>query len=151
MPCSPSRRATTLAVAAACSLAAGGTAYASATTDTTISVSPRVEIVAPANSPADFPGITNVREGKPLPRRWVVVSRDVRIKRGGEVAFAALRMTCPKGTTWRSGTASDDITASVLDVKPRAARRSVLVTAAFSTREIRVGETAAGAVLALCR
>lgn len=147
-----SRRTLALALASAASLAAGGTAFASAApSDTTIEVSPRVEIAAPAASPAGFPGITKVREGERLPRLWVVVSRDVRITRGGEVAFAALRMTCPAGKTWRSGTASGDVKAGVLDRNARAGKRAVLVMASFSPSEIGPGQTATGTVHALCR
>ena len=141
--------------AAACtivvSLAVGGSAVAAQAADTTISVSPRVLIAAPDASPVDFPGVSKVRKGKPLPRGWVVVRRDVRIRRGGEPAFAALRMTCPAHRTWRSGASSGEIGASVLDRNPRADKRSVLVMATFPAREISAGETAAGSVLALCR
>ncbi len=148
MPLPAFRRAA--ACAAAASLALCGTAFAAATSDTSISVSPSVQIAAPGESPASFPGITNVREGARLPRGWVVVERDVRITRGGEPAFAALRMTCPAGKSWRSGTASDDVAVSVLDRNARGKRR-VLVMATFSTSAVRVGETAAGTVYALCR
>jgi hypothetical protein len=150
MPLARSRRAAAGAAVVAM-LALGAPALAAAPPDTTISVSPRVEIPAPGVSPADFPGVSNVREGSALPRGWVVVGRDVRITRGAEPAFAALRMTCPKGKTWRSGTASDDIGASLLDRNARVGKRSVLVMATFATSEVRVGETAAGTVFALCR
>jgi len=144
-----------LSRAAACavvlSLALGGSAVAAGSADTTISVSPRVELAAPEVSPADFPGVSRVRAGEPLPRGWVVVSRDVRFARGREVAFAALRMTCPRGTTWRSGSASDEIGASVLDRNARSRKRSVLVMATFPTSEVRVGEAVSGKVFALCR
>ena len=138
--------------AAACAVAAlalAAPAVAAPARDTTITVSPREQIAAPAVSPVDFPGVSAVREGAPLPRGWVVVSRDVKITRGGELASGAFRMTCPKSRTWRSGTASDDILASVLDRSPR--KRSVLVLATFVSDEVRVGETAAGTVFALCR
>jgi len=148
MPLLAFRRAA--ACAAAASFALCGTAFAAATSDTSIAVSPGVETAAPATSPASFPGVTNVREGARLPRGWVVVERDVRITRGREPAFAALRMTCPRGKSWRSGTASEDVGASVLDRNARG-KRSVLVMATFSTRTVRVGETAAGTVFALCR
>jgi len=75
----------------------------------------------------------------------------VRITRGGEVAFGALRMTCPRGKTWRSGRATGEIGASVLDRNARSGKTSVLVMATFTTRDVRMGETATGAVLALCR
>jgi hypothetical protein len=139
------------ACAAAASFAICGTAFAaSSSSDTTMKVSPRVETAAPATSPASFPGVASVREGARLPRGWVVVERDVRIMRGGEPAFPALRMTCPRGTSWRSGTSSDDIDIQVLERNARG-KRSVLVMATFSTSAVRVGETAAGTVFALCR
>ena len=78
------------------------------------------------------------------------MGRFVRITRGDEPAFAALRMTCPKGKTWRSGTGSGDIGASVLDRSARG-KRSVLVMATFSTRDVAVGASATGTIFALCR
>ncbi|MDX6679646.1 MAG: hypothetical protein QOE31_3698 [Solirubrobacteraceae bacterium] len=150
MPSPRLRRATVcaVAVAAALSLGAPGAAVAA---DTTLSVSPSVRIAAPDSSPVTFPGITRVREGETLPRNWVVVSRDVRITRGGEVAAAAFRMTCPKGRTWRGGTASGDILASVLERNPLSRKHSVLVMASFATSAVRIGESATGTVFALCR
>jgi hypothetical protein len=139
------------ACAALTSLALATSAFATAPDATTIAVEPRIEFAAPTPSPVPFPGVTSVREDEPLPRGWVVVRRDVRITRGGEVAFAAFRMTCPKGKTWRSGTDAGDILASVLDRDPRSRKRSVLVMARFATSELRAGETASGAVYALCR
>jgi hypothetical protein len=149
-----------LSRAAACAVAASLTLAGSAVaagdtdtiaTDTTLTVSPRVVLTSPQRSPVAFPGVTRVREGVALPRGWVVVSRDVQIVRGAEVAFAAFRMTCPKDTTWRGGTASDDIAASVLDRDALARKRSVLVLATFATSAVRAGETATGKVFALCR
>lgn len=152
MPRLLSSRIRASALAAVTSLALAGSAFGAATaSDTTIDVSPRVTVAAPDASPADFPGITKVHEGEPLPRLWVVVSRDVQITRGAEPAFAALKMTCPRGKTWRSGAASGDISAAVLDRNPRAGKRVVLVMASFSTSEIRPGQTATGTVHALCR
>jgi hypothetical protein len=146
MPCLAIRRAAACAVAA---LALAAPAIAAQAADTTIVVSPREQLAARAVSPADFPGVSVVRKGQPLPRGWVVVQRDVRITRGAEVASGAFRMTCPKSRTWRSGTASGDILASVLDRSPR--KRSVLVLATFGARDVQPGETAAGTVFALCR
>jgi hypothetical protein len=139
------------ACAAVASLALATSAFATASSDTTIAVAPRIELAAPTPSPVAFPGITRVREDEPLPRGWVVVRRDVQITRGGEVAFAAFRMTCPKGKRWRSGADEGDILASVLDRDPRARKQSVLVMARFTTSEVRVGETASGTIYALCR
>ncbi len=142
------RRAVACAVAS--SFALGGTAFAAAPSSTTISVAPRVEIAAPDKSPTSFPGVTGVREGQRLPRGWVVVGRFVRITRGDEPAFAALRLTCPKGKTWRSGASTGDVGVNVLDRNARG-QHSVLVMATFSTSEVRVGGSAAGTVFALCR
>ena len=142
------------ALAAALTLAGSAVAVGetdTTATDTTVTVSPRVVIAAPQPSPVAFPGVTRVREGAALPPGWVVVSRDVQVVRGAEVAFAAFRMTCPNDTTWRGGTASDDIAASVLDRDARAHKRSVLVLATFATSTVQAGETATGKVFALCR
>ena len=91
-------------------------------------------IAAPERSPVDFPGVGKVKAGEPLLRNYVVVARDVRFIRGGEVAYAALRMACPRGRTWRAGTASGDIDVAVLD-RTVSKKRSVLVMASFDTTE----------------
>jgi hypothetical protein len=141
--------------AAACaviaSLALGGSALAASGPDTTIAVSPRVVVPAPAASPVAFPGVAKVVAGRPLPRGWVAIARDVRITRGAEVAYGALRMTCPGSKTWRSGASSGDVGVTVLDRNARAAKHSVLVMATFSTTQVAVGQVATGTIYALCR
>ena len=149
MPLPRTRRAVALAGALAVSLALGAGAVAAQAADTKIIVTPRVLISAPAVSPVDFPGVAAVRAGRALPRKWVVVSRSVKIARGSEVAFAAMRMTCPKGTTWRTGASSGAVGASVLDRNARG-RRSVLVMATIAAG-VKPGETVSGTVYALCR
>jgi hypothetical protein len=144
-----SRRAAAVALVL-CTALTTATAIAASGSDTTISVAPRVLVPAPADSPVDFPGVGKARAGQPLPRGYVVVARDVRFVRGGEVAYAALRMTCPVGKTWRTGAASGDIGAGVLD-RTVSQKRSVLVMATFNAAEIAVGQTAAGTLYALCR
>ena len=129
---------------------AGGAIAASSGPDTTIGVSPRVLVAAPERSPVGFPGVGKVRSGEPLLRNYAVAARDVRFVRGGEVAYAALRMSCPRGKTWRAGTASGDIDVAVLD-RTVSKKRSVLVMASFDTAKTAVGQTAAGTVYALCR
>ncbi len=149
MPAIRCRRVAALALALC--LTSGAAALASASSDTTIDVAPRVQTAAPAVSPASFPGVTGVREGARLPRGWVVVGRDVRITRGtGEPAFGAWRMTCPKDMSWRSGTADGDLGLTVLSRNARG-KRSVLVMATFSTSAVAAGEVAEGTVYALCR
>jgi len=130
--------------------AAGGVAVASGGADTRISVSPRVLVAAPQRSPADFPGVARARAGEPLPSGHVAVGRDVRIIRGGEAAFAALRMTCPRGKAWRTGTATGDVGLTVLD-RIVSRKRSVLVMATYATPATALGQTAAGTIHALCR
>jgi hypothetical protein len=150
------RRSRAAGCAVAASLTLAGSAVAAGATDaiptdTTLTVSPRVVLTSPQRSPVAFPGVTRVRQGVALPRGWVVVGRDVQIVRGTEVAFAAFRMTCPRHTTWRGGTANDDIAASVLDRDALSRKRSVLVLATFATSVVRAGEAATGKVFALCR
>ena len=141
-------RAAPLAIAAL--VAAGGVAFAADGGPTTISVSPRVLIAAPQKSPVDFPGVAKARAGTPLTRGYVAVGRDVRLTRGGEPAYAALRMTCPRAKTWRTATATGDIGLTVLD-RVVSKKRSVLVMASYDTRTTALGQTAAGTLYALCR
>lgn len=145
-----SRRVIAVTLAAVTMLAAGGgVALADAATDTTITVSPRTVIPAPQNSPVDFAGVARARAGQPLPAGYVAVARAVAFTRGTETAFAAMRMTCPKGTSWRSGGADGDVGASVLD-RRASGKRSVLVMASPVARGA-AGEVVMGTVYALCR
>lgn len=147
-----SRRTGAVALAVIASLTTGAGAYAAAAggPDTTTAVSGRVLIAAPERSPVDFPGVGKARAGEPLPDGYVAVARDVRITRGAEVAYAALRMTCPKGKTWRTGAVTGDLGVSVLD-RVVSEKRVVLVMASLDTRTTALGETAAGTIYALCR
>jgi hypothetical protein len=138
-----------LAVVAVLAGAAGASAAADGP-DTTTAVSPRTVLAAPDRSPVDFPGVAKARAGEPLPDGYAAVARDVRITRGREIAYAALRMACPKGKTWRTGAVSGDISVSVLD-RAVSNKRSVLVMASLEPRDTALGQTAAGTVYALCR
>jgi hypothetical protein len=135
------------ASAAALSLAAAAGAEAPA--DTTISIAPRVVIAAPQPSPIDFPGVPSARAGQSLPKGYVAIARDVRLVRSGGTAFAALRMTCPKGKTWLTGGSSGAVGGSVLNRRV-AGKRSVLVLASASTPAA-ANATAAGTIYSLCR
>ena len=137
------------AAAAVAALAGAGAAAAEAPSNTTISVAPRTLIAAPEKSPIDFPGVAKARAGRPLPRGYVAVAREVRIARGAEVAFAAMRMTCPRGKTWRTGGTDGDIGVSVLDRRVTG-KRSVLVLASAAP-SVAEGATASGTVYSLCR
>lgn len=136
-------------VAIVAALGGAAIAIAEVPADTTMSVSPRTSVAAPARSPIGFPGVPGVAAGRPLPKGYVAVARDVRITRGGETAFAAMRMTCPAGKSWRTGAVSGDVGVSVLD-RRIAGKRSVLVLASAVPR-IAEGDTATGTVFALCR
>jgi hypothetical protein len=144
-----STRAAAAVVAGIATFGVAALAVAQAPADTTISVSPRTFVAAPAPSPLGFPGVPGVAAGRPLPKGYVGVARDVRITRGAETAFAAMRMTCPKGRTWRTGAASGDVGVSVLDRRV-AGKRSVLVLASAVPR-VAAGDTARGTIFALCR
>ncbi len=146
---SSSRLIRAAAAAVVAALAATATAVAQAPSDTTISVSPRTLIAAPQDSPISFPGVAGARQGQPLPKGYVAVARDVRITRGAETAFAAMRMTCPKGKTWRTGGAAGEIGVSILDRRVTG-KRSVLVLVSASSQVAR-GEAATGTAYALCR
>lgn len=146
-----SRRTAVAVLAATATLTGAAASYAAATdAETTTAVAPRVLIAAPADSPVDFPGVSSARAGEPLPAGFVAVARDLRITRGGEVAYAAMRMTCPKGKTWRTGASRGPIGISVLD-RAVSNKRSVLVMAGLDTRRTARGETASGTIYALCR
>jgi hypothetical protein len=147
------RRAARAVLIATATLAAAGTgavAVAAEGSPTTIAVSPRVLVAAPAASPADFPGVARARAGRPLPGGYVAVGRDVRITRGAEAAYAALRLTCPHGKTWRTGAATGDVALTVLD-RVVSKKGSVLVMATFDARATALGQTTAGTIYALCR
>jgi|GEM_PF-2634374 len=139
-----------LAVTTALAGAAGAYAAADGGPATIAAISSRVLIAAPERSPVDFPGVAKARAGEPLPAGYVAVARDVRLTRGAEVAYAAMRLTCPKGRTWRTGSAAGDISVTVLD-RAVSRKRSVLVMATFDTGRTALGETAAGTAYALCR
>lgn len=126
-----------------------GAAVAQTPAETTISVAPRVVIAAPQKSPIDFPGVPTARAARPLPKGYVAIARGVNITRGAETAFAALRMICPKGKTWRTGGSAGDVGASVLDRRV-AGKRSVLVLASAAP-SVAAGTRASGTVFALCR
>jgi hypothetical protein len=148
----PSSRRTTWVAAAVASVAALGlatSAGAEAPSDTIISISPRVLIAAPQKSPIDFPGVPKARAGQPLPRGYVAVAREVKIVRGAEVAYGAMRMTCPKGKTWRTGGSSGEVGLGVLDRRVTG-KRSVLVLATAAP-SVPKGETATGTLYSLCR
>jgi hypothetical protein len=149
MSSSSTIRVIAAAFAATATFAIAGIAGAQAPPDTTISVSPRVALPASANSPINFPGVPSARTGKPLPKGYVAIARGVNITRGAEAAFAALRMTCPKGKTWRTGGSAGDIGATVLDRRV-SGKRSVLVLATADS-SVAAGVMASGTVFALCR
>ncbi|MBA3326927.1 MAG: hypothetical protein H0T43_01330 [Solirubrobacterales bacterium] len=144
-------RAVLSGVAVLASLGAGGVAVAAQAPDSTTSVSPREFISAPQNSPIDFPGARTARQGKPLPRGYTVVARKVKITRGGEVAWAALRLTCPSGKTMRTGGSRGAVGLQPTRGASYVGKRSMVAIVNFDARATGVGETAEGTVYGLCR
>lgn len=71
------------------------------------------------------------------------------ITRGTETASAALRLTCPKGKTWRTGGSAGGVGFGVLDRRVTG-KRSVLVLASANPG-VAAGTAASGTVYALCR
>jgi hypothetical protein len=135
------------------SLAAGGTALAATTagTDSQISVSSRTTVAkAPDNSPISFAGAPDARRGKPLKSGNVVVGRTVKFTRGSEVAFAAITMRCPAGTTLRTLGQTGHVAPQVVRPLRYAGHKQVDVTVDYDAKRVKVGDNAEGTVLALC-
>jgi hypothetical protein len=150
----------TAAVAGAVACVVGGTAaVAGGGPDTTSSVGPRVLTASPAPSPADFPGVSAARAGEPLPRGYVVVSHNVSITRGKKVAYPTFTVRCPGEKMLQTFAAGGEIAPQIVGRSPFVRRRqfgyrnkrSWGVVVGFNTREVGVGESAAGTVHGLCR
>lgn len=153
-------RTAVAAAAIAATTAAGGTAFAQsqpapiqpAAGDSTVIVSPRTQIAAPANSPIDFAGVRSARRGKPLAAGYVVVSRHVKVTRGAEVAYGAMRMTCPKGKTLRSFGSTGSIGGNLATPSTKyVGKSSWLMMATYGGSQVKPGQAAEGNLLAICR
>lgn len=84
------------AIAGSVALLAGtGTAVAAFTGSTEITVEPKTTVQAGEIAPFDAPGVRSIRRGKPIPSGYVLVGQTVVVKRGKNVAGAALSFTCP--------------------------------------------------------
>jgi hypothetical protein len=98
--------------AAVCSAAvlAGGAAAIAADGSTQITVHAPTQLKAGQRAPfdgADF-GVSAIKEGKPIPRGYVLVGQQVDVQRGAAAAGAALRFTCPDRKRLRTfGTTGD--------------------------------------------
>lgn len=99
----------------------------------------------------DFAGAKDARAGRPLPAGNVVVGRVVRFTRGSELAYAAITMRCPAGKVLRTLGQTGDVGPQVLRPLRYTGRCSVDVVVDFDARRVKVGQTAEGTVLALCR
>jgi hypothetical protein len=146
------RRLIPIAVAVVSLTAAGTALAASASIDSEITVSPRTTVAsAPDKSPIDFAGAHDARRGKPLPKGNVVVGRAVKLTRGSEVAYATLTMTCPSGKALRTLGRTGDVAPQVLHPVHYVGKRSVSVLVDYDASKVKVGQSAEGTVLALCR
>jgi hypothetical protein len=83
------------ATAAVALVAGGGAAALAAGGDTTITVSPPTQLTAGQKAPFDAPGVKAIRQGKAIPKGYVLVGQRVEVKRGAKTAGAALRFACP--------------------------------------------------------
>jgi outer membrane receptor protein involved in Fe transport len=98
-------RYTPLALAGtALAIALGGASVAGAAGgDAQITVGTPATLHAGQAAPLDAPGVKAVRRGKPIPRGYALVGRDVTIDRGtAGTTGAAFSLTCPSGKTART-------------------------------------------------
>ena len=97
-------------LAAACALAliAGTGAAIAADGSSQITVHAPTQLKAGQKAPFDAPGVAVIRQGKPIPKGYVLVGQQVVITRGAKTAGAALRFTCPGGKRLQTfGTTGD--------------------------------------------
>jgi hypothetical protein len=98
-------RYTHLALAGtALAIALGGASVAGAAGgDAQITVGTPTTLHAGQAAPLDAPGVKAVRRGKPIPRGYALVGREVTIDRGtAGTTGAAFSLTCPSGKTART-------------------------------------------------
>ena len=86
-------------LAAACALAllVGAGAAIAADGSSQITVHAPTQLKAGQTAPFDAPGVAVIRQGKPIPKGYVLVGQQVDVQRGAKTAGAALRFTCPGG------------------------------------------------------
>jgi hypothetical protein len=97
-------------IAAACAVAllAGTGAAIAADGSSQITVHAPTQLKAGQTAPFDAPGVAVIRQGKPIPRGYVLVGQQVDVQRGAKTAGAALRFTCPGGKRLQTfGTTGD--------------------------------------------
>ncbi|HKE81394.1 MAG TPA: hypothetical protein VKB54_18900 [Solirubrobacteraceae bacterium] len=85
------------ATAAVALLVGGGAAALAAGGDTTVTVSPPTQLTAGQKAPFDAPGVKAIRQGKAIPKGYVLVGQKVQYKIGAKTAGAALKFSCPNG------------------------------------------------------
>jgi hypothetical protein len=104
------RKTTTFAAAAlaTAALGAGGTALAQTVsgsaggTPTAVQVSAAPTLSAGATAPFDAPAVKAVRQGKAIPKGYVLIGYRIQVHRGTKMAGAALRFQCPDHKLLRS-------------------------------------------------
>jgi hypothetical protein len=97
-----------LAAACAVALLAGTGAAIAADGSSQITVHAPTQLKAGQTAPFDAPGVAVIRQGKPIPRGYVLVGQQVDVQRGAKTAGAALRFTCPGGKRLKTfGTTGD--------------------------------------------
>jgi hypothetical protein len=101
------------AITVTAALGVGAVADAAGDAPTQVTVQPVASITAGATSPFDVPGVKAIRRGKAIPAGYVLIGRQITIKRGEVAAGASLFFRCPDGkrlksfaTTGRAGFSS---------------------------------------------
>jgi hypothetical protein len=125
---------------------AGATAAVAADGATDIKVQAAPTLTAGQQAPFDAPGVKAIRRGKPIPRAYQLIGRQVAITRGAKTAGAALLFRCPQGKTIRTFGVVGNAGFSAVDRNYPGHRQTTVVS--FPPPRI---ATATGTVYAVCR
>jgi hypothetical protein len=90
------------ALVASAALAVTGIAAAASVGPTHVTVDVAPSLVAGDTAPFDVAGVKAIRRGKAIPRGYVLIGRQVTIKRGKHAAGAMLFFKCPDGKRLKS-------------------------------------------------
>lgn len=134
-----------LALCAVAVALAAATPPASAAT-----ISPQAELRTPGTFPVDLPG--GYRQGRRIPRGWVLLRRSIELAPGEERAAATFR--CPGRTRIRTIGLNDPSDVGLIVRRsqlPYVGRRSMRIDFFPSPKAQREGRAARGRAYVLCR
>jgi len=135
-------RSRLVAALATCAVVAGGTGTALAQGEgesITVTVGPRIVLTPGDTAPGSAPGVRAIRRGKPIPRGYRLVGREVSGVRGG--VGAAIRFTCPGSKRLKSFVTTGQ--AGFQATRDYENRRSTII--------VSLGGRGDGTVYAVCR